>query len=138
MKNLTSGIVVSNLQVLRAISDQLSMDIINAVSKDAINSDNIMRTLDLTPKVYYSRTSRLLNLGLISRKDGALMLTSFGRLIYNAQLKIAMAFKRSSELRMIDAVKSNSWISDDQQKILIDKLIDDSETKRLVTLTVHP
>lgn len=137
MKNLRLGIAVSNLQILRAISDKLSMDLINAVSKGVINSDDIMRTLDMTHKEYYSRSSRFLNLGLFRRKGDGLMLTSFGQLIFNAQSKIATAFKHSSELRMIDAIKSNSWVSDDQQKILIDKLIDDSEIKRLVTLIVH-
>jgi hypothetical protein len=58
--------------------------------------------------------------------------TSFGRLVYNAQLKIANAFSHSSELRMIDAIKSHSGMSIDQQKIIIDKLLDDSQLENLV------
>jgi DNA-binding HxlR family transcriptional regulator len=59
---------VSNIDVLEAISDQLSMDIITAISNDVTNSDNLMQILDITPKRYYSRTSRLLNIGLVSRR----------------------------------------------------------------------
>jgi hypothetical protein len=91
-----------------------------------------MQILDITPKQYYSRTSRLLNICLVSRKNGEIILTSFGRLVYKAQLKIASAFSHSSELRMIDAIKSHSGISDDEQMRIIDKILDDPELKNLV------
>ncbi len=123
---------VSNIDVLEAISDQLSMDIITAISNDVTNSDNLMQILDITPKQYYSRTSRLLNISLVSRKNGEIILTSFGRLVYKAQLKIASAFSHSSVLRMIDAIKSHSGMTGDEQKIVIDKLLGDPELKNLV------
>jgi hypothetical protein len=47
-------------------------------------------------------------------------------------LKIATAFSHSSELRMIDAIKSHSGMSDDEQNMIIDKLLDDSELKNLI------
>jgi ERCC4-related helicase len=62
--------------------------------------------------------------------------TSFGQLIYKAQLKIATAFTHSSELRMIDAIKSHSGMSDDEQKRIIDKLLHDAELKNLITCSV--
>ena len=83
---------LSNLDVLAAISDQLSMDIVTATSNDVTNSDNLMQVLDLTRKQYYSRSSRLMKIGIISRKNGDIILTSFGQLVYKAQLKIATAF----------------------------------------------
>jgi hypothetical protein len=51
----------------------------------------------------------------------------------NAQLKIANAFSHSSQLRIIDAIKSHSGMSEDQQKIIIDKLLVDSQLKNLVS-----
>jgi hypothetical protein len=44
-------------------------------------------------------------------------------------MKIATAFTHTSELRMIDAIKSHSGMSDDEQKRIIDKLLDDTELK---------
>ena len=122
----TPNFTVSKLQVLKVISDQISIDIVTAISNNVTNSDNIMQILNLTRKKYYSRCSRLLNIGLVGKQNGEIMLTSFGRLVYNAQLKIANAFSHSSQLRMIDAIKSHSGLSEDQQKIIIDKLLDDS------------
>lgn len=88
--------------------------------------------LYITHKQYYSRSSRLLNIGIIHRKNGGFILTSFGRLVYKAQLKIAAAFSHSLELRMIDTTKSHSGMSDNEQKRIIDKLLDDAEIKKLI------
>ena len=129
---MNKTIPASNLHVLEAISDRLSMDIITSISNDVTNSSNLMQLLDLSPKEYYSRTSTLMKMGLINRKNGEIVLTSFGRVIYKAQLKIATAFSHSSELRMIDAIKSHSGMSDDEQNMIIDKLLDDSELKNLI------
>ena len=132
MKKANAGKAISNIDVLKTISDQISMDIITAISNGVTNSEHLMQILDLTHKQYHSRSSRLLNIGIINRKDGGVILTSFGRLIYNAQTKIAAAFSHSSELRLIDAIKSHSGMSEDQQKSVIDKLIDNSDIKDLI------
>ena len=73
-----------------------------------------------------------MKLGIISGKHGDLILTSFGRLVYNAELKIVVACSHSSELRMIDVIKSDSGMSQDEQKVLINKLLDESELKKFV------
>jgi len=129
----TPNLGVSKLEVLQVISDQPSMDIITAISNNVTNSGNLMDVLDISYKQYYNRSSRLFNIGLISRKNGQISLTSFGQLIYKAQLKIATAFTHSSELRIIDAIKLHSGMSDDEQKRIIDKLLDDAELKNLIT-----
>jgi len=79
----TLNFKVSKLQVLEAISDEISIDIITAISNNVTKSENLMQILDLTRKQYYSRCSRLLNIGLVSKQNGEMMLTSFGRLVYN-------------------------------------------------------
>ena len=135
MKKSKPASTISNLDVLEAISDQLSMDIVTAISNNVTNSENLMQILDITHKQYYSRSSRLLNIGLICRKNGDIILTSFGQLVYKAQLKIATAFSHSSELRIIDVIKSNSGMSEDEQNMIIDKLLDDSELKNLFAWT---
>jgi hypothetical protein len=135
MKKSKPASPISNLDVLESISDQLSMDIITAISNNVTNTENLMQILGITHKQYYSRSSRLLNIGLICRKNGKIILTSFGQLVYKAQLKIATAFSHSSELRMIDVIKSNSGMSEDEQNMIIDKLLDDSELKNLFAWT---
>jgi len=132
MKKANLALAVSNLDVLDAISDRLSMDIITAISNDVTNPGHLMQLLDFSLKEYYSRTSSLVKIGLISRKNGEIVLTSFGQVIYKAQLKIAIAFSHSSELKMIDAIKSHSGMSDHERNMIIDKLLDVSELKNLI------
>ena len=103
-----------------------------AVFNDVTNSDDLMELLTLSHKQYYSRRYRLARLGLISRKNGEIFLTSFGRVVYNAQLKIANAFSYSSELTMVDVIKSNSQIPEDEPKKIIDSIIHDAELKKSI------
>ena len=131
MRKLKSAGTVSTLQVLDVFSDRISFDIMNAISEKVTTSDNITDLLGLTRKQYYTRHSRLLKKGLIKRKDTKLTLTSFGQLIYQALLKIAIAYRHSLELRTIDAVRSTAGIPDHEIKNLIDKLILDAGIKKL-------
>ena len=48
----TPNFTVSKLQVLKVISDQISIDIVTAISNNVTNSDNIMQILNLTRKKF--------------------------------------------------------------------------------------
>ena len=102
---------------------------------EATNSENLMQIFNLTRKQYYDRSSGLLNMGLIRRKKGVFYLTSFGKLVHHCQLELASALKHSSELRAIDILCSDPGMPEDQQKSLIDNLIDDPEIKRSIVWT---
>ena len=128
MKNLMS---ISTLQVLDVLSDRISIDIFNAIAEKVTTSDNIIQLLGISQKQYYTRYAKLLEIGLIKRKHSALTLTSFGRLIYQALLTIATACRHSSELTMIDVVKSTAGIPEHELKNVIDKLIGDLGMKKL-------
>ena len=132
MKKRKSGAGVSKLQALEAISDHISIKLLDAIAKKASTSDNHMQMLNISRKQYYERSSRLVNADLVKLVDGRFILTSFGKVVYQTQLKISRAFYCSSELRIIDAIKSHSGLSDNEQKHLIDKIIDDSEIKKLI------
>ena len=95
MKDKTKSTTVSNLQILQVISDKVTLDIFNAIAKNPETSDSLEQKLDLTYKVYYSRAAKLLRSSIIKREGGKYFLTSFGKLIHEAQLKIAM--RRSSQ-----------------------------------------
>jgi predicted transcriptional regulator len=127
--------VISSLHVLEVISDQISVNMLNAIAMEATNSENLMQIFNLTRKQYYDRSSRLLNIGLIRRKKGKFYLTSFGQLVHHSLLKIASASKHSSELRAIDILCSDPRMPEAQQKSLIDNLIDDPEIKRSIIWT---
>ena len=133
MKHKAKSASVSELQILEVMSDQICINIFNTIAKDTTNSEDLMKLLNLTPKQYYARSSRLLKTGLIRKENREFNLTSFGQLVYHSQLKIASALEHSSELSIIDAIKSTAGIPDDEQQEIIDKLIDYPEIKMLIT-----
>jgi len=126
---------ISSLTVLELLSDQRSVMILDAIAKDVTNSWNLIKLLNLTRKQYYDRSTRLLNIGLIRRKDGEFYLTSFGQIVRHSHLKITLALKHSSQLRAIDVLRSDPGLPKDRLNSLIDDLIGDPELKRLFTLT---
>ena len=132
MKNVRAGSSVSTLQVLEVLSDRISVDIFNAIAEKVTNSDSIIKLLGITGKQYYSRHSDLLKTGLIKRSHSRLTLTCFGRVIYQALFLISTAWKHSSELISIDAVKSTPGIPRNEQEDLIEKLIPDPRFKKLL------
>jgi hypothetical protein len=52
MKKSKPASPISNLDVLESISDQLSMDIITAISNNVTNAENLMQILGITHKQY--------------------------------------------------------------------------------------
>jgi hypothetical protein len=50
MKKPKSGVSISKLQVLQAISDPLSLELLEAVPKKAATSDDYMQMLDISRK----------------------------------------------------------------------------------------
>ena len=126
---------ISSLHVLALLSDQISVRILDAIAKDVTNSGNLIKLLNLTRKQYYDRSTRLLNIGLIRRKNGEFYLTSFGQIVRHCHLKITSALKHSSQLRAIDVLRSDPGLPKDRLNSLIDNLIGDPELKRSFTLT---
>jgi predicted transcriptional regulator len=65
--------------VLKAISDNRSLELFRIVALTRTDSDTLISKTKLTCKQYYSRMSRLMNAGLIKRKNGKYTLTAFGK-----------------------------------------------------------
>jgi len=132
MKNVQKGSSVSTLQVLKVLSDRISVDILSAIAEKVTTKDSVMKLLGITGKQYYTRHSDLLRTDLIKRSNSRLTLTCFGRVIYQSLLMVATACKHSAELTSIDAVKSTPGLPDSEQKELIEKLIPDPRIKKLL------
>ena len=134
MKKQRQGVTES--QILQILSDKISSDIFNEIARNPITSDNLRRTIGITNKQFYSRYSELIKADLVKRKLNVNSLTAFGKVIYHAQTKITRAAQRNSMLNAIDALVANTAIPTQERQEVIDKLIDDSELKRVVLLSI--
>ena len=122
---------VTKLEVLEAISDDVSLDLLNIIFNKSETSNNLKEQLKLSRRKYFARLSKLVDTGLVKRKGKNYAITSFGQLIYNAQLKVTKAAENLPNLKMIDALK-DSDISRDDYAEFIDKFINDMEIKNII------
>ena len=99
---------LSVVNVIKAISDDKSLMLFNAIALASGNRDTLKTTLKLTRRQYYSRMSGLVNAGLITRKRGNYFVTSFGKIVYDAQLMIGKAGENCWKLKALDSFKLSS------------------------------
>jgi predicted transcriptional regulator len=79
----TEASAVSRREILEAIGDNKSLRLLNFIARDhRSNPGDPLSRLSITHKEYYSRISKFLKTGLIRRRQGRYLLTSFGSVIY--------------------------------------------------------
>ena len=123
--------MVSVSDTLSAISNDKSLVLFNTIALASGDSSIPISRLNLTRKQYYSRISGLINVGLITRKNGKYFLTSFGKVVYAAQELIGNAFQHSSKLKAIDSIETHDFPAAERKRI-IDTLIDSSKIREIL------
>jgi DNA-binding HxlR family transcriptional regulator len=95
---------ISVTMVLAALSDKKSLYLLSKIALAEVDSQFLLAETRLTSKAFYSRMSRLLKTGIISRKNGMYSLTSFGKIVCHAQGLIATALNNYWRLSALDSV----------------------------------
>jgi hypothetical protein len=121
--------------VLKAVSDNISIEIFRLIALSKLNTDLIISKTKLTRKQYYSRMFRLMKAGLIKRKNGNYTLTAFGKVIYcTTIIPIEKAINYYWILKAIDSLEMSNDLTIEEHKKLIDSLIDNQEIKTVLVL----
>lgn len=119
--------------IFRAISDNKSLVLFNTIALSSDDTSVLVSRLELTRKQYYSRMSGLVKAGLIIKRDGNYFLTSFGKVVYEAQMLIGKAKQNYWKLNAIDSIESSSHeLTAEERSKIIDTLIDDNELKEIL------
>lgn len=118
--------------ILKAIADDKSLVLFNTIAIAGGNSDILISRLGLTRKQYYSRISALMETGLISRKDRQYMLTSLGKIVYDAQLMIGRATNTYWKLKAIDSIETEHSLPGDERNRIINTLIDNQDIAKIL------
>lgn len=124
---------VKTSAVLDAISDDASLELFRLVALTNGTSDVLRSNMKLTRKQYYSRLFKLVQCGLIKRTDNKYFLTALGRVMYDAQATIENALNNYWKIKAIDSFKIAKGIPLEEQKRLIETLIQDQEIKNILT-----
>jgi hypothetical protein len=119
--------------LLRAISDDKALAIFNTIALSADSTPIAISKLKLTRKQYYSRMSAMIDAGIITRRSGRYFLTSFGKVVYEAQMLIGKAQQSYWKLKAVDTIQSSSNTSTlEERDRLISSLIVDNELKGIL------
>ena len=119
--------------ILDAVSDDASIELFKLIALTNGTSDVIRSNMKITRKQYYSRLFKLVQCGLIKRKDNKYFLTALGRVMYEAQATIENALKNYWKIKAIDSLTITDDIPAEEQKNLIEALIQDQEIKSILT-----
>lgn len=119
---------MSIADVLKVISNDKSLVLFNTIALAPGDSNILKTTLKVTRKQYYARMSGLVNAGLVTRKNGNYFVTSFGKIVYDAQLMIGKALESYWKLKALDSFTLSSSASHqlptEEYNKVIDVLID--------------
>ena len=118
--------------ILKAIADDKSLVLFNTIANAGGDTEILIGRLDLTRKQYYSRISALLKTGLISRKNRQYNLTSFGKIVYDAQLMIGRAANTFWKLKAIDSLETEHKLPADERNKIINTLIDNQDIIKIL------
>jgi hypothetical protein len=120
------------VNILKAIADDKSLVLFNTIAIEGGDSDILVSRLGLTRKQYYARISGLLKTGLISRKNRLYRLTSFGKIVYDAQLTIGKAASTFWKLKAIDSFDSEHKLPVDERNKIVNALIDNQDIIKIL------
>lgn len=118
--------------VLRSISDDKSLELFRTVALETIDSKNLKSRTRLTRKQYYSRLSRMTRTGLVRKKSGKYILTTFGKIVYESQLTVENALNNYWKLKAIDSLETSNELPKEEQQKLIETLLDNREIKEIL------
>jgi hypothetical protein len=124
--------VDSPAKIIEAIADHSSLDLFDSIARGVIESEQLKGSKGLTRKQYYSRTGRLLRVGLIKRNKGKFSLTTLGTVVYHAQMEIENAVKNYWKLKAIDSIQSSTDIGEQERVKLIRTILDDSTIENVL------
>jgi hypothetical protein len=122
----------SSADVLTSISNDKSLTIFNTIALTGGDSSILISKINLTRKQYYSRLNSLTKSGLIRKEKGKHFLTSFGKIVYDAQMRIEKAINNSWKLKAIDSLETSDNLQLEERLKIIDSIIDDEEIKEIL------
>jgi predicted transcriptional regulator len=118
--------------VLKTIADDKSLELFATVATETVDSKNLKSRIKLTRKQYYSRLSRMTKAGLVRRKNGKYILTTFGKIVYESKITIENALSNYWKLKAIDSLETSNEVPKEEQKKLIEKLLENEGIREIL------
>jgi predicted transcriptional regulator len=122
---------VSVTEILRTMSSENALMIFKTIAQTRLDTEHIRIKLNMTRKQYYLRIYKLLNAGLVKRKNKRYCLTVLGEVVYDYSMILEKALNSNNywRLKAIDlfeiAPDQNNELSIGERNSIIDTLLKD-------------
>ena len=123
--------IITAREVVRAIADEKSHELFNIIAAGE-NCTNLIDGGNMTRKEYYLRLTRLVNLDLIKRVEGRYILTTFGKVIYQVQIRLAVAVNNRWKLKAFDNLYSDNTIPVSERSQVMNQIINDTGNNEII------
>ena len=141
-KGPSTPVVLSVANILSCICDERTLSLFKAVAFSESDDAGILITkLSFTRKQYYSNIGKLVHAGLVKRINCRYRLSSFGKVIFSAQIKIETEIERAIKYFwklmavdsiMVMSVGAGKELPIEELQRIIDALIDNQEIKNIL------
>ena len=138
MRNSNQSIAPSISLVLKKISDEKALILLNSIAGPDGDKYIQLKEMNLSTKQYYSRISGLMDAGLIKRLKGRYSLTLLGKVVHGSQMIIVKTLSYYWKLKVIESIEMspNSDLPNEEIAQLIDALIDNHNIKEILMSSI--
>ena len=133
MPKTRTGTTPAVAAVIRAIADDKSLALFRIIARsNGIDSGSLKGEARLTRKQYYSKLSRMTRSGLVRRRRGKYILTTFGKVVYLAQTTVETGLENSSNLKAIDSIELSNELPKEEHQKVTDTLLDNEKLRDIL------
>jgi hypothetical protein len=75
----------------------------------------------------------MVGVGLIKRRQGRLVLTAFGKIVYESQKFLEIATNSQWKLKVIDSIDLSDELPKEERRKLLDNLIENSRIREILS-----
>jgi hypothetical protein len=125
--------VQSVAKIFESLSDEQSVKLFTTIAAQGIYSTELRTQVVLTRKQYYSRISRMIKVGLIKRRSGKLVMTAFGKIVWESQKIVEAANKNQWKLKVLDSIDVSEELPKDERRKLLDNLIENRYMREILS-----
>jgi len=120
-------------QILGVLSDKRSRELLGLISIDKSHSLELQKKVHLSKKEFYSRTGKMLRIGLIKRKKGHFAITTMGRATLQLLMELGKVMEMNWKFRAIDAIDQTAGLRSEARLELIHSILGDSSIENMIT-----
>jgi hypothetical protein len=127
---------ITIVNVISAISNDKALSLFKTITlSENYDTNTLIALSKLHRKQFYSIMKKLMDVNLVRRIGGIYRLTSFGKVVFEAQARVEIAIKNYWKLKALDSVITSAGktgLSVQERQMFIDKLIDNHEIKSIL------